>query len=316
VDAPYHAAAMTTSQPLVSILIPTHERPDYLRQALQSAQAQTYEQLDIVISDNGPSDTSWLALKEQVASDPRVRYLRCPERTHYLDNWLHALSHARGPYIGFLMDDDLFAPNKLERMLPLLAHNSEVGLVTSHRALIDANGNPLPPVVETQPMFGQDVVVDGIALGNRVLSMGANVIGEPTTVLMRRDDLGASFGNLYGHQYQVLTDVATWLRLMQGRKAVVLQESLSSFRLHGGQDQRRGLQQVAANVEWLRLLLDCYDAGHYLRDHALFLRILRAQVESTLPFITQKLDTLRDSAFDVAPLQDLTHRALDRMFRV
>ena len=82
------------AEPLVSLLIPTHNRPDFLREALPSACAQTHAALDIVISDNGSGAASQASLEsvaDLLASDARIRYLRCPERDHYLDNWLFAL---------------------------------------------------------------------------------------------------------------------------------------------------------------------------------------------------------------------------------
>ena len=65
---------------LVSILIPTHNRPDYLVLALQSALAQTYPHFEIVISDNSEADDSLGVVREVAGPDPRVRHLRCPEK--------------------------------------------------------------------------------------------------------------------------------------------------------------------------------------------------------------------------------------------
>jgi glycosyltransferase involved in cell wall biosynthesis len=299
--------------PLVSILIPTHNRPDYLREALDSALAQTHRNLDIVISDNGSSEASVEALRDVVASDPRIRHIRCPERNHYLDNWLHALSHARGDYVNFLMDDDLFHPRKVERMLAVLQAYPDVALVTSQRTLINARGAELPPLPETAPLFGDDALVRGRDLGDRVVMSGANVIGEPTTVMLRRADLGSNFGFFCGRQYQVLSDVATWLGLMAGRRAAVLREPLSKFRLHGGQDQRRSLQVLQANVEWLQLLLDANAAGLYVTNEADFQRILKAQIDSTVPLITTSAQAVREGACHAEPIQRVLRQAFDRL---
>ncbi|WP_374660042.1 glycosyltransferase family 2 protein [Inhella sp.] len=300
--------------PLVSLLIPTHNRPDYLREAVQSARAQTWSNLDIVISDNGSNDASRDALADLLAQDPRIRYLRCPERSYYLDNWLNALSEARGEYVNFLMDDDLFHPQKVERMLGILEANPDVALVTSFRQLIDAQGRELPSLPETAPLFGSDAVVQGQALGDRVLQTGGNVIGEPTTVMMRRTELGAGFGFFCGRQYQVLSDVATWLSLMHGRRVVYLRDPLSKFRLHGGQDQRRALQALNANVEWLQLLLDANAAGLYVTDESAFQRVLRHQLDSLVPFLTRHADAVREGATHAEPIQRVLRQAFDRLF--
>lgn len=300
--------------PLVSILIPTHDRPDYLPLAVASAQAQRFGDFEIVISDNGESEDSFKLLAPTVAADPRIRHLRCPHKDHYLDNWLNALAHARGEFIAFLMDDDLFHPDKLARMVPLLQQNPEVALVTSYRQLIDGQGMVLPDVPETRPLFGADAALNGNDLGSRVLQAGGNVIGEPTTTMFRRADLGAGFGFFCGRQYQVLSDVATWLHLMHDRRVVVLREPLSQFRMHAGQDQRRPLQALQANLEWTQLLLDAHDAGLYVHDKAEFRRTLSLQLDSLVPFLTKEAEAIRGGACHVEPIQALLRHAFDRLF--
>lgn len=302
------------SAPLVSVLIPTHERPDYLRQALLSVLAQTHRELDIVISDNSASDASLEALADLVRADSRVRHLRCPERNHYLDNWLNALAHAQGDYVNFLMDDDLFHPQKVERMVKLLADHAEVGLVTSYRELINGRGKRIPDLPDTAPLLKGDAVLKGNDLGTRIIRAGVNLIGEPTTAMVRRADLNAGFGVFAGRQYQVLSDVATWLQLMQNRAVVYLRDPLSQFRLHGGQDQRRELQIVLANLEWLQLLLDANASGAYVADEAQFLKTLKHQLDSLVPYLTANVKTLRAGAIDAEALQRVMRQACDRLF--
>lgn len=302
------------ASPLVSILIPTHDRPDLLRLALDSALAQSFGDFELVISDNSESEASVELLRETVAADPRIRHLRCPSKNHYLENWLHALAAARGEYIAFLMDDDLFHPDKLARMVPVLQNQPEVALVTSYRQLIDTQGRILQDLPETKPLFNGDVMVQGRELGDRVLMSGANVIGEPTTTMFRRRELGASFGFFLGRQYQVISDVASWLRLIHGRRVAVFRDPLSSFRLHSGQDQRRSLQAVQANVEWLQMLIDAHDAGLYVTDKTRFRETLRAQLDGLVPFLTKEADAIREGAFHVEPLQAALRQAFDRLF--
>lgn len=298
---------------LVSILIPTHNRPDYLREALDSVLAQTHRNLDIVISDNGSSDESLEALRDIVAADPRIRYIRGPERNHYLDNWLHALSHARGDYVNFLMDDDLYHPEKVSRMVAIYEQFPDVGLVTSHRALIDSEGRPLPAISDTEHLFGGDAAVIGDEMARQILLNGRNVVGEPTTVLLRREELGAAFGFCLGRQYQVLSDIATWLRMMRGRRVVWLHDSLSLFRIHAGQDQRRSLQQLWASVEWLQLLLDADKAG-WLEGHDELVRAsLKIKLDVLVPYITQHAAQLREGPGHVETIQRLVRQALDRL---
>ena len=59
----------TQHTPLVSIVIPTHDRPDYLVLALRSAQAQTHEHIEIIISDNSGNGAARAAVAAQMAAE-------------------------------------------------------------------------------------------------------------------------------------------------------------------------------------------------------------------------------------------------------
>lgn len=296
--------------PLISILIPTHERPDYLELALKSALAQTYGNFEVVISDNSESDASREMLAPYLAAHPRLRYHR-QVGGGYMDNWLNALRHSEGEYVAFLMDDDLFHPEKLSRMAqPFIAYGDKVGLVTSFRQLIDEQGRELPALPTTRRLFENDCTINGSALGDFVLRNGMNVIGEPTTVLLRRADIGDRFGVFCGHQYQVLSDLSTWMQVMAGKQCVYLKDAMSYFRMHAGQDQRRKSTALKANLEWLRLLLDGHANGLYITDKTEFHELLATKLSGLVPFLAQHHAEIREGDFDVPAIQALIARAL------
>lgn len=290
----------TTSQagrPLVSILIPTHRRPDYLALALHSARAQTHENLQIVISDNSGDSSSLDAIQDQLNADPRVEYL-VQQGGGAWENWSNALRQARGVYVNFLMDDDLFHPNKVARMVDYFERFPSVGLVTSFRQLIDANGDELPPMQGTARLFDRDQVLVGQSMGEFILRRGMNLIGEPTTAMYRRADLGAGFGRFCGRQYEIMTDLSTWMELMHGRHCVYIAEPLSRFRIHGGQDQRKTTTAIKANLEWLQLLMDGHKHGRYIVDPAEFRAMLAQKLGGLVPYLTAQHEDLRNGDYD------------------
>jgi len=310
--------AARSGKPLVSILIPTHDRPDYLALALRSAQAQTYENLQIVVSDNSEHTDTHSLLAEQIDGDPRVEFVR-QVGGNYMENWLRALSQARGEYVNFLMDDDLFDKRKVERMLAAFALDPRVGLVTSFRQLIDGEGAPLAPLPGTQRLFDKDMVLVGQSFAEMILKSGMNLVGEPTTAMVRRVDLGACFGRFCGHQYMTLSDLATWMDLMcgQDRYCVYLHDPLSSFRLHGGQDQRRPVTALRSNIEWLQLLVDGRQAGRVFNDAGgdeAFRQVLADKVSRLVPFLAAQHAEVRNGEIDVDSLQRLLRRAFQMLW--
>ncbi|MHC4948388.1 MAG: glycosyltransferase family A protein [Planctomycetota bacterium] len=99
----------------LSIVIPTRDRPHLVGGALRSALAQTWTDLEIVVSDNGharPADAVVAAL-----DDPRVRRVRTPRPLLMHDSWRFALAQARGGFVTFLCDDDALHPRALERVM-------------------------------------------------------------------------------------------------------------------------------------------------------------------------------------------------------
>ncbi len=103
------------ANPKVSVVLPTYQRPDMLKEALQSVISQTFEDFEVVVvNDGGPADAEEICKQ---AGDDRVRYVL---RNHSgvsagaLNAGLHM---ARGKYIAYLDDDDLYKPDHLETLV-------------------------------------------------------------------------------------------------------------------------------------------------------------------------------------------------------
>lgn len=92
--------------PLVSIGIPTYNRLATLRRTVQSALAQDYGNLEIVVSDNASTDGTQAFCEEVRARDPRVRYIRQPVNLGAVANFHEALNRSTGEFFMWLADDD------------------------------------------------------------------------------------------------------------------------------------------------------------------------------------------------------------------
>jgi glycosyltransferase involved in cell wall biosynthesis len=128
--------------PFFSIVMPTRNRCELLRYALQSALNQTFDDYEIVVVDNFSSDDTANVVK-QVGGD-RVRYVRTDKVLPMHDNWDFALSQARGEWIGFLCDDDAYYPQLVGEVAGVVRdHPVEVVCWgTSHYFLDSPSGDP------------------------------------------------------------------------------------------------------------------------------------------------------------------------------
>ncbi len=113
--------------PRVSIVIPTRNRAHLLRVALESTLSQTWQDLEILVSDNycGNEETRNVYASYQ---DSRLRYVRTDSLLSMPDSWEFALSHAKGEYITFLTDDSYLLSFALERAMAAV-ENYQVDLV-------------------------------------------------------------------------------------------------------------------------------------------------------------------------------------------
>jgi predicted O-linked N-acetylglucosamine transferase (SPINDLY family)/glycosyltransferase involved in cell wall biosynthesis len=300
--------ATTGSWPLVSVLIPTHNRPDYGELALRSVLAQTYPNLEIVISDNSDDELTRERFAPYIAQHPYIHYLRAPG-LDVMGNFFNCYHAARGEFINFLMDDDLFHPNKIERMMSQMIAQPDVGVVTSFRQLIDADGNFLAPLSGTERLFESDTRVGGVSLGEMMLRNGQNLVGEPTTALFRKSAIGAQFGVFCERQYVSLSDVATWLAALSHSDCVYLPEALSYFRIHGGQDQRNHAVKITSNVEWLQLLCDAHEHNKFLPNRAAIHDMLTSKLVTCMWFLASMHEEIKAGAYDVDKIQSLIRQA-------
>lgn len=130
---------MTTNYPLVTIGIPTYNRADgYLKDALNSAVAQTYPNLEIVVSDNCSPDQTETVVKSY--QDPRIRYFRQDPALTPNDNFNFCLEQAQGDYFLLLHDDDMVDPDFVAACLAQANHKVNVGLLRTGTRIIDAGG--------------------------------------------------------------------------------------------------------------------------------------------------------------------------------
>jgi glycosyltransferase involved in cell wall biosynthesis len=110
-------------EPLFSVVVPTRNRARLLRYALQSVLEQTFDDAEIIVSDNCSEDET-PSVVQDLARSGKVRYIR-PERVLAMpDHWEFALEHARGRFITYLCDDDAWAPSVLARVSGLLASSA------------------------------------------------------------------------------------------------------------------------------------------------------------------------------------------------
>ena len=125
--------------PAVTVVIPTHNRARYVRDAIESVLGQTCRDFELIVVDDGSKDETARVVQ---AFGPRVRYVYQEERERAAAR-NQGIARAAGRYVAFLDSDDLWLPDHLEAGLEAFARAPEAGLVFSRWYLVDQSARIL-----------------------------------------------------------------------------------------------------------------------------------------------------------------------------
>ncbi len=131
---------MSNNNPRVSIGLPVYNGENYLREALDSILAQTFEDFELIISDNASTDRTEEICKEYAAKDRRIRYYRNEQNLGAAPNYNRVFELSRGEYFKWAAHDDVCAPEYLKRCVEVLDQDSSVVLCYTQTGKIDERG--------------------------------------------------------------------------------------------------------------------------------------------------------------------------------
>ena len=264
--------------PLVSIMIPTYNRPRYFRETLESARAQTYPNIEIIVCDNS-TDERTAELMQAYEDDVRIRYVRNRAARTKAENFMPFERLAQGEYLQWCMDDDILLPDKITRMMDAFLREPGITLVTSLRGVVDGDGNYLGLWQGNVPVHGMYECYCGAAVGRATLMDRANFLGEPSAVLFRRDDLKHHYWRAEVRGYQTISDCAMWLELMERGDAVIFARPLSLYRRHEGQEGAQADVIVRSRVEWRRLFEEYWHRRVFITQEQDYRHVLARMAE-------------------------------------
>lgn len=210
----------------VTIAIPTFNRVGYLRTSVDSALAQTYPNLEIVISDNCSTDgtADYLATLD----DPRIVVLRQPRNLGMIGNWNECLRRATGEYFLLLSDDDLLEPQAIERLVSAIERApapEEIAFSHCRCWVIDKDGNP----INLDPIGPDLEHINDFVLAYYLKRRECH----PCGTLLRTEDVRLIGGYTQGDA-KLYVDAIVWSRILQKRRTVsFVPEPFSRYRAYG-----------------------------------------------------------------------------------
>jgi glycosyltransferase involved in cell wall biosynthesis len=206
------------SSPLVSVVVPTRNRAELLARAVASVRAQTMQDLELIIVDDGSTDDTSAYLARLTMSDARVRVQRNAVGGGGSAARNAGIALASGRWVAFLDDDDEWLPAKLERQLAMLAANPDAVACSCDFEQHFPSGRMREFRVRREPTL-QEVLYD-------------NVLGGASVCVAARDVL-LGFGG-FDTRLRSAQDYDLWVQLRHVGRIVVCPECLVKYSEHDG----------------------------------------------------------------------------------
>lgn len=215
--------------PVVSVVIPAYNVAHYLPRSIQSVQTQTFQQYEIIVVDDGSTDSVEPVLR---TVDHAVRYFRHDTSRGVSAARNTGISHARGRYIAFLDADDCWAPAKLEMQVRLLEHCPALAIVFSDFVHVYPDGSPGPwqggmrCLLEQRGLNPVPAFPGGLVLNDSVAFalVRHTSFMHTSSVVVRRAALQRVGG--FDESLKGAEDLQMWIRLAQAGQAGMIDEVL------------------------------------------------------------------------------------------
>ena len=236
--------------PKISVLVPVFNGERYLAECLDSVLAQDWPDFELLIGDNCSTDGTVAIIERYAARDSRLRWWRNSSNLGMAGNFNACLHQARGEYVKYVLHDDkLMAASALRLMAGVLDQHPSVALVASATQLLDAQSRPLG----VRDAFHQPDVRPGRRVIVQCLEEGRNPIGEPSTVMFRRQLAARAFDP----RFHILIDLEMWFHLLGQGDFAYITEPLCAFRTHPDQYSETCRQTNRHQTEYPQLLAAC-----------------------------------------------------------
>jgi glycosyltransferase involved in cell wall biosynthesis/SAM-dependent methyltransferase len=252
--------------PQISVCVPTFNGAAYLQDCLDSILAQTFQDFEVVVIDDCSTDNTVEIAESYVRRDTRFRLLRNPKNLGMrgVPNYNRCLSEAAADWIKFVFQDDTIAPDCVGVLAA--ARPSSAALIFCDRNFIFEPGTTpalrerlLSHKAMLRDLYGDSNFIPADRFGELVLRKPrANLIGEPTTVLLHRG-LAERFGLFNPHIISV-SDAEYWARIGTNVGVVRVGLDLATFRVHA--------QSTTATIQAREFRRDVLDTAVIFHEFA------------------------------------------------
>ena len=258
---------------LVSICIPTFNGEKYISEAIDSIISQTYQNIEVIISDDDSLDSTLKIIDTYKTKLPFSIYNHLPNGIG--SNWNNCIRKAKGKYIKFLFQDDKLHPNCIYEMVNVFEKYQDLGLVVSKRKFIIENNSLNKPIADwvikfddlqrnlNLPIKEVNILDKRIFKSKEFLKTPLNKIGEPSTVLFKKEIIKEI--GYFNEELKQILDYEFFYRILKIKNVALINKNLVTFRIHADQATNLNRGKVASDYEQYYYML--YDEFFWMLNH-------------------------------------------------
>lgn len=214
---------MMTQRPLVSVIMASFNHAEFIGEAIESVLSQTYQNIELLIADDGSTDTSQEIINRYVSTSSIIKFFPFKaNRSCHIRNFL--LKKAKGKYIAVLNSDDLFEKNKIQHQVEILEQKKDVGIVFTKTYHIDKEGNITGIANEEEYHINKSRIewIKTIVEKGKLLILSSSMV---------RKNLVEKAGN-FNEQLVLAPALDLWFKILLGGATIeVINEPLTKMRL-------------------------------------------------------------------------------------
>ncbi|EOG1815092.1 TPA: glycosyltransferase [Enterobacter hormaechei subsp. steigerwaltii] len=209
----------TTSGDLISVIMPSYNSADTISASIESILSQSYQNWELLITDDGSTDGTLEILSAYAEKDSRIKFFSNSKNSGAAVSRNNSIKHSKGAFLAFLDSDDIWLKNKLQKQLSFMNVTQNNDFSFTSYSLIDENGKHLGKTVDMQG--------DGLSFSYHDMLRKKATLGC-STVMLRK----SSFEDISMPLIRTGQDYALWLKLLKtGKNAYLLNEVLTEYRI-------------------------------------------------------------------------------------
>lgn len=238
----------------VSICMPVFNGADFIEEAIESVLNQSFRDFELLIADDHSTDETLQIVKRLAQSDRRIRYWTNSQKIGLFKNYNSCIHQAKGIYIKLFAQDDLLGADALAEQVKILDSHASVALVCSDKDFINELGKPFQPedleeLVRLEEQVAKDIPIPGVDVIGACFFPVVNLIGEPSTVMFRREFAGEGFDESFYH----VGDLDYWFQILLRGEYYRIGKKLCQFRRHAASATSRNVKSLLYAIDTIKL---------------------------------------------------------------